>query len=263
MTSRLPVSSASRSAGATRLLADRAAARDLHPRRRGHLDLRGLPRGHRPAAPRPGRRPRAGDRRGGPLDDPLEGRPVGLRNVRGVRDRQPGGVRRLSIGSFPNTWLRGGDEYTQVGDWPWLRPSMAVVPDGARPMRATTSATSTSSAPASPGLSCFAPAYPSNSEPRLADWEDHRAQDLPAASRCSVIESWRCRVIPLRHSRSTDRSSTSSGSARIRWSPSPRRNGSGPPDPGTRPVEIDRSTPGTACSVGSRGGSRWRSSSTG
>ena len=33
-------------------------------------------------------------------------------------------------GDFPNTWLRGGDEYTQRGDWPWLRPSMAVVPAG-------------------------------------------------------------------------------------------------------------------------------------
>ena len=33
-------------------------------------------------------------------------------------------------GAFPNTWLRGGDEFTQRGDWPWLRPSMAVVPAG-------------------------------------------------------------------------------------------------------------------------------------
>jgi prepilin-type N-terminal cleavage/methylation domain-containing protein len=33
-------------------------------------------------------------------------------------------------GDFPNTWLRGGDEFTQRGDWPWLRPSMAVVPAG-------------------------------------------------------------------------------------------------------------------------------------
>ena len=31
-------------------------------------------------------------------------------------------------GAFPNDWLAAGDAYTQPGDWPWIRPSMAAVP---------------------------------------------------------------------------------------------------------------------------------------
>ena len=34
---------------------------------------------------------------------------------------------------FPNGWLGAGDAYTQVGDWPWIRPSMAAVPPGNSP----------------------------------------------------------------------------------------------------------------------------------
>ena len=34
---------------------------------------------------------------------------------------------------FPNSWLEDGVAYTKAGDWPWLRPSMAAVPDGASP----------------------------------------------------------------------------------------------------------------------------------
>jgi prepilin-type N-terminal cleavage/methylation domain-containing protein len=34
---------------------------------------------------------------------------------------------------FPNSWLDPGDAYTQPGDWPWIRPSMAAVPVSASP----------------------------------------------------------------------------------------------------------------------------------
>ena len=30
--------------------------------------------------------------------------------------------------AFPNGWLNKGDAYTQAGDWPWIRPSIAAVP---------------------------------------------------------------------------------------------------------------------------------------
>ena len=36
-------------------------------------------------------------------------------------------------GAFPNDWLAAGDAYTQPGDWPWIRPSMAAVPAGSSP----------------------------------------------------------------------------------------------------------------------------------
>lgn len=36
-------------------------------------------------------------------------------------------------GTFPNSWLPPADAYTQVGDWPWLRPSTAAVPADADP----------------------------------------------------------------------------------------------------------------------------------
>ena len=34
---------------------------------------------------------------------------------------------------FPNDWLAAGDAYTQPGDWPWIRPSMAAVPADSTP----------------------------------------------------------------------------------------------------------------------------------
>lgn len=40
-------------------------------------------------------------------------------------------------GEFPNSWLDPLDAYTQVGDWPWLRPSMAAVPEGESPLGAS------------------------------------------------------------------------------------------------------------------------------
>ena len=37
----------------------------------------------------------------------------------------------LSVyGDFPNGWVNRGDAYTQAGDWPWIRPSIAAVPAG-------------------------------------------------------------------------------------------------------------------------------------
>ncbi len=167
-------------------------------------------------------------------------------------------------GDFPNTWLRGGDEFTQRGDWPWLRPSMAVVPAGvAADSRDYFGDIDIFSARVARG-SVFAPEYPGISESRLADRKDHRTAVLQWFSGDSGTSTpavmW---VDSSSEFRSIDRSSTSSETSKIRWSPSLRKNGSGRPDPGTRPVEIDRSTPGTACSVGSRGGSRLRSSSTG
>ncbi|MCP4833706.1 MAG: prepilin-type N-terminal cleavage/methylation domain-containing protein [Phycisphaera sp.] len=34
---------------------------------------------------------------------------------------------------FPNSWMEDGVAYTRAGDWPWLRPAMAAVPEGASP----------------------------------------------------------------------------------------------------------------------------------
>lgn len=48
----------------------------------------------------------------------------------------PGSFQALSGGAnptFPDRWLDAGDAYTQAGDWPWIRPSMAAVPAGESP----------------------------------------------------------------------------------------------------------------------------------
>jgi prepilin-type N-terminal cleavage/methylation domain-containing protein len=34
---------------------------------------------------------------------------------------------------FPNSWMDPADSQTQTGDWPWLRPAMAAVPNGQSP----------------------------------------------------------------------------------------------------------------------------------
>jgi len=87
---------------------------------------------------------------------------------------------------FPNTWLRDGDQYTQVGDWPWLRPSMAVVPDGAaadaRDYFGDIDLFSARFARAS----SFAPAYPSNSN---LDWTIGKTTELSIAGGFPVFGS--------------------------------------------------------------------------
>lgn len=45
----------------------------------------------------------------------------------------PGAFSMYDGTGFPNGWLNDGDTYTQAGDWPWIRPSVAAVPSGSSP----------------------------------------------------------------------------------------------------------------------------------
>ena len=45
----------------------------------------------------------------------------------------PGAFSMYDNEEFPNGWVNDGDAYTQAGDWPWIRPSIAAVPSGDRP----------------------------------------------------------------------------------------------------------------------------------
>ena len=87
-------------------------------------------------------------------------------------------------GDFPNTWLRGGDEFTQRGDWPWLRPSMAVVPAGvAADSREYFGDIDLFSARVARD-SFFAPAYPSSAN---LDWQIGKTTELRLSNGFPVI----------------------------------------------------------------------------
>jgi prepilin-type N-terminal cleavage/methylation domain-containing protein len=153
---------------------------------------------------------------------------------------------------FPNSWMDPADSQTQTGDWPWLRPAMAAVPNGQSPDAVGYAG----------DIDVFSARIARGSPFVPVDYSD--GQWLPAWRTSEFARAGQTTPAPsCLASPSTVLASTSSASGRIRWLRSPKASDSGRRARATAVSWNARSTHGTACSGDSRGACRSRSSSTG